>query len=89
MWKKIVVGFLCCVIIFVQLLIAPCKAEDEFDAILEKGLTLNSLQNNVPTIVQIYQCQVLASVLQPGMPIEDVKAYIGQYRIEKAKRSQI
>ena len=89
MWKKIVVGFLCCVIIFVQLLIAPCKAEDEFDAILEKGLTLNSLPDNVPTIVQIYQCQVLASVLQPGMPIEDVKAYIEKMCLQPAKVTQI
>ena len=89
MWQKIAAVFLCCLITFMQPFIVSCEAEDEFDAMLEPVLTLNPLPDNVPTIIQIYQCQVLASVLQPGMHIEDVKAYIEKMCLQPSKVAQI
>lgn len=88
MLRKMVIALVCCMLVLVQLTGSPCKAEDAFDAALAEAMKLNPLPENPPAVLQLYQCQVLASFLQPGMQISDVKCYMEREHVQPIKITQ-
>lgn len=63
-------------------------AEDMFDSSLASCNKLSDLPTNPPALLQLYQCNVLASVLQPNMKVEQVLAYIKSEHLQPTKVAQ-
>lgn len=89
MLRKIVTVLICYVLIFAQITGDSCRAEDGFDIVLERCHKLNPLPETPPAIVSLYQCQVLASFLQPGMEIREVQSYMERENLQPSQIVQV
>ncbi len=84
MLKRLMNFALCCIYIFL-LICHPCVAEDVFDSSLASCNKLTDLPSNPPALLQLYQCNVLASVLQPDMGVKQVLEYIQSEHLQPLK----
>lgn len=89
MLRKMTAAIMCCMLMFIQVAGSSCKAEDAFDAVLAQGLKLATLPEEPPAIIQLYQCQVLASFLQPGMEIREVQSYMERENLQPSQIIQV
>lgn len=78
------------VLMLILIITSTCYAESSFENQLERCETLSQpLPDNLPSIVGLYQCSLLASFVTPGMEWHELESLSNQINLQPQKIIQI